>query len=397
MKSSKTLRGFRLHVGLLGRRNVGKSSLINALMGQDVSIVSPTPGTTTDPVTKPMEIQPIGPVLLIDTAGVDDPGELGGLRVQRTRKMLARCDIGILVVAGGTWGSEEEQLFASLQQRKLPVIIAFNMCDRELPDNDLIAKLEEAGANCLLCSAHTGKGLDDLRAAIVAGAPERSLAAPPMLRDLVSPGDIVVLVIPIDKEAPVGRLIMPQVTAIRDALDGSTICMVVKVSELPGALACLRKQPALVVTDSQAFAEVSQLVPAEVPLTGFSVLMARLRGDLELLSSGAAAIEDLQPGDKVLVAEACSHHPVEEDIGRVKIPGWLNQYVGGDLDFSTVSGHDFPEDLSSYKLVIHCGACTMNRKEVISRLEYCREEGIPVTNYGILIAKCAGILDRVMI
>jgi len=397
MTATTTLRGFRLHLGLLGRRNVGKSSLINALMDQTVSIVSPTPGTTTDPVTKPMELQPIGPVLLIDTAGIDDPGELGSLRVKRTKQMLDRCDVGIIVVAGNSWGDEEENLLSELQKRSLPTIVAFNMCDREQPDSNLLAKLEKYGITCVHCSALTGQGLDKLREAIIATAPNRVQKRPSMLGNLVSQNDIVVLVIPIDKEAPVGRLIMPQVNAIRDSLDKSTICIVVKTTELAHALSCLKSPPALVVTDSQAFSEVSKIVPEDVPLTGFSVLMARIRGDYELLKDGASVIDQLQPGDKVLVAEACSHHPVEDDIGRVKIPRWLNEHVGGALDFQTVSGHDFPEDLTSFKLVIHCGACTMNRREVISRLDRCRELNIPVTNYGMLIAKCTGVLERVTI
>lgn len=395
MKKTGTLRGFRLHVGLLGRRNVGKSSLINALMGQNVSIVSSTAGTTTDPVTKPMELQPIGPVLLIDTAGIDDPGELGSLRVNKTKQMLNRCDVGILVAAGGVWSQEEEHLLAEMRQRKLPIIVVFNMCDTGTPTKELVAKLQGEGITCIESSALTGVGLENIRQAIIAAAPDRNKEPDTMLRDLVAPKDIVILVVPIDKEAPVGRLIMPQVTAIRDALDAFTICMVVKVSELADALDCIKRPPALVVTDSQAFAEVSRIVPEEIPLTGFSVLMARLRGDFALLSKGAAIIDKLGPGDKILIAEACSHHPVEDDIGRVKIPQWLNEKVGGGLDFHTVAGHDFPDDLTPFSLVVHCGACTMNRREVISRLELCRESGIPVTNYGILIAKCTGVLDRI--
>jgi len=296
-----------------------------------------------------------------------------------------------------SWGDEEENLLSELQKRSLPTIVAFNMCDREQPDSNLLAKLEKYGITCVHCSALTGQGLDKLREAIIATAPNRVQKRPSMLGNLVSQNDIVVLVIPIDKEAPVGRLIMPQVNAIRDSLDKSTICIVVKTTELAHALSCLKSPPALVVTDSQAFSEVSKIVPEDVPLTGFSVLMARIRGDYELLKDGASVIDQLQPGDKVLVAEACSHHPVEDDIGRVKIPRWLNEHVGGALDFQTVSGHDFPEDLTSFKLVIHCGACTMNRREVISRLDRCRELNIPVTNYGMLIAKCTGVLERVTI
>lgn len=396
MSTTRATRGFRLHVGLVGRRNVGKSSLINALMRQEVAIVSPTPGTTTDPVSRPMELQPIGPVLLIDTAGVDDSGELGALRVERTHAQLDRCDVVLLVASTGIWGRVEEDLLADLRRRDLPVIVAFNQGDRGEPEHWLVQALRAHGAAVVVVSAVTGAGLDDLRAAIVAAAPVPVTRPAALLADLVGPGGLALLVVPIDKEAPVGRLIMPQVQAIRDLLDGDAHCLVVKEDGLAAALARLRTPPDLVVTDSQAFAQVAAIVPAEVPLTGFSVLMSRQRGDLALQAAGAAALDRLRPGDRVLIAEACSHHPVEDDIGRVKLPRWLDELAGGPLAFETVQGHDFPSDLTPYAVVVHCGACTLNRREMTARLQQCRRAGVPVTNYGLAIARRFGVLERAL-
>lgn len=389
-------RGFRLHIGLYGRRNVGKSSLVNALTRQDVAIVSDTPGTTTDPVSKPMELQPIGPVVLIDTAGLDDSGDLGDQRMKRTRAMLDRCELLLLVAEAGKWGSHEEHLLAELMLRGVPIIVVFNQADRSVPKNDLVKKLENQGITCVCTSATEAAGIDDLRQAIIKAATANPNTAPPLVRDLVPAGETAVLVIPIDKEAPVGRLILPQVNAIRDLLDGGSCCLVVKENQLKSALENLRHKPALVVTDSQAFAQVGAIVPADIPLTGFSVLMARHRGNFTAQVAGARAIANLRPGDRVLVAESCSHHPVEDDIGRVKLPHWLNERVGGELVYDTVQGHDFAADLSPYKLVVHCGGCTMNRQEIQSRLGQCHRANVPATNYGLAIAFCLGIFDRAM-
>lgn len=396
MKHQTATRGFRLHIGLYGRRNVGKSSLVNALTRQDVAIVSDTPGTTTDPVSKPMELQPIGPVVLIDTAGLDDTGNLGTLRMSRTRAMLDRCELVLLVTAAGIWADHEVRLLAELKQRNVPVIVVFNQSDIEFPHEQLMNTLKDQGVVCVTTSASTGLGIDNLRQEIINTATENKIEAPPLVRDLVPPGETAVLVVPIDKEAPVGRLILPQVNAIRDLLDGNSCCLVVKEDQLAAALENLRKKPALVVTDSQAFAQVGAIVPADIPLTGFSVLMARHRGNFNSQVAGARAIADLNPGDRVLVAESCSHHPVEDDIGRVKLPRWLNERVGGKLIYDTVQGHDFAPDLSPYKLVVHCGGCTMNRQEIQSRLERCSQAGVPATNYGLAIAFCLGILERAM-
>ncbi len=395
-KKVGAMRGFRTHIGIYGRRNVGKSSLINALTRQDVAIVSDVPGTTTDPVAKPMELQPLGPVVFIDTAGMDDTGELGTLRNDRSRAMLNRCDVVLLTTAAGLWQGYEEELLAELEKRGVPVIVVFNQSDRQRVDPALKERLAGQVDAVIETTATTGEGIEELRLAIVNFAPPEAEQNPAMLRDLVPARELCVLVVPIDKEAPVGRLIMPQVNAIRDLLDGDCQCLVVKESELAHALDNLKRPPALVVTDSQAFREVEAVVPRDVPMTGFSVLMARLRGDLRAQAEAARVIDTLRPGDQVLVAESCTHHPVEDDIGRVKLPRWIREKVGGEVEFTTVQGHDFPEDLSPFKLAIHCGGCTMNRTEILSRLRLCRAAGVPMTNYGLAIAQCFGILDRAM-
>jgi len=396
MARNTATRGFRYHIGLFGRRNVGKSSLVNALTRQKVAIVSATPGTTTDPVSKPMELQPIGPIVLIDTAGLDDTGDLGHLRTGRTRAMLDRCELALLVTDQGHWTEDDEALFVELRDRKLPVIVVFNQSDIARPSHQMTHHLEGRGAVVILTSSTRGTGLDALRQAIIQIAQENKVDAPPLVRDLVGPGETAVLVVPIDKEAPVGRIILPQVNAIRDLLDGDSCCLVVKETQLEAALENLRTPPALVVTDSQAFAQVGTIVPEDVPMTGFSVLLSRHRGDFPLQIEGAKHIGHLKPGDRVLVSESCSHHPVEDDIGRVKLPRWINAAVGGKLHFDTIQGHDFPDDVSGYDLVILCGGCTMNRQEIRSRLMHCRRAGVAVTNYGLAIAFTHGIFARAL-
>ena len=391
-----TPKGLRLHIGLVGRRNVGKSSLLNALTRQQVAIVSPVPGTTTDPVEKPMELLPLGPVLFIDTAGIDDDGALGQLRVQRTRQVLDRTDLGIVVAEAGRWGEFEESLLSELTARKIPSVVAFNKNDAGLPDSALLKKLARGNRRVVQTSAVTGAGLADLRQALLDSAPAEFINNPAILGDLVGPGQMAVLVVPIDKEAPKGRLILPQVQAIRDLLDSDACCLVVKERELRHALEMLKVQPKLVVTDSQAFLKVAADTPREVPLTSFSILMSRFKGDLNTQVRGAMAIDSLRAGDRVLVAEACSHHPIGEDIGRVKIPRWLTQYVGGKLQFDHVQGHDFPADLETYKLLIHCGACMWNRREMLNRLWLCQQAGVPATNYGLTIAYSQGIFERAL-
>lgn len=391
-----TPKGMRLHIGLFGRRNVGKSSLLNALTRQVVSIVSDVAGTTTDPVEKPMEMLPIGPVLFIDTAGIDDVGALGEMRVQKTRQVLERTDVGIVVAAAGEWGRFEEAILAALLERKVPVIVVFNKTDLVGSDAAQEARLGELGIRWVRTSATRGEGTLDLREALIASAPDEFINPPAIVGDLVPAGELAVLVIPIDLEAPKGRLILPQVQSIRDLLDNDAYCMVVKERELRDALDRLKRPPALVVTDSQAFLKVAGDTPEQVPMTSFSILFARFKGDLVEFVRGALAIEKLAPGDKVLICEACSHHPIGEDIGRVKIPRWLQQYVGGKLEVNHVQGHDFPEDLGSYKLAVHCGACMWNRREVLSRILRCQQAGVPITNYGLAIAYSLGIFERAL-
>jgi len=390
-----TPKGMRLHIGIFGRRNVGKSSLLNAMVRQQVSLVSDVAGTTTDPVEKPMELLPLGPVLFVDTAGIDDEGALGALRVKRTTEVLDRVDLGLLVTAD-TWGPFEEQLLTEMQRRKTPVVVAFNKCDERPPANGLLTSLGARGLRVVETIATQGRGISDLRQALLDKAPADFFDSRPIVSDLVGPGELAILVVPIDKEAPKGRLILPQVQVLRDLLDHDAMGMVVKERELAAALRRLHTPPRLVITDSQAFLKVAADTPPEVPLTSFSILFARLKGDLVTQVEGTLAIDRLRPGDRVLVAEACAHHPIGEDIGRVKIPRWLTQYVGGRLDFHHVQGHDFPEDLSSYRLIVHCGACTLNRREVLSRILRAREASVPVTNYGLCIAYSLGIFPRAL-
>jgi [FeFe] hydrogenase H-cluster maturation GTPase HydF len=404
MHMNMSPKGNRLHIGIFGRRNVGKSSLVNALTRQNVSIVSAVAGTTTDPVEKPMELLPVGPVLFIDTAGVDDVGALGRMRVARTRQIFDRCDIGILVAAAGEWDDFEDAILAELHSRKTAVIVVFNKADLAAPDGALLERLTATGTPCVQTVAAAGggggqkasSGMLDLREAIIRSAPEDFINAPAIVADLVGPGQMAVLVVPIDLEAPRGRLILPQVQTIRDLLDGDAYCMVVKERELRDALDRLQSPPALVVCDSQGFLKVAADTPPQVPLTSFSILFARYRGDLAEFVRGAMAIETLRPGDRVLIAEACTHHPIGEDIGRVKIPRWLTQYVGGRLEITSVQGHDFPDDVSGYRLVVHCGACMWNRREMLSRIIRCRKAGVPVANYGMTIAYTLGIFERAL-
>ena len=392
----KTPKGFRLHIGIFGRRNVGKSSLLNAMTRQNVSIVSDVAGTTTDPVEKPMELLPVGPVLFIDTAGIDDVGALGEMRVARTRQVFDRTDVGVIVVGGGDWGPFEEGILGELGARQIPAIVVFNKSDLAKPPAELAARLKKDKVSTVETIASRDEGILDLREALIRNTPEDFINAPSILGDLVPAGEMAVLVVPIDLEAPKGRLILPQVQAIRDVLDVDAYCMVVKERELRDALDRLKKPPAVVVTDSQGFLKVAGDTPREIPLTSFSILFARYKGDLSEFVRGALAIETLQAGDHVLIAEACSHHPIGEDIGRVKIPRWITQYVGGELQFTSVQGHDFPEDLSPYKLIVHCGGCMWNRREMLSRMLRCRKAGVPIANYGLTIAYTLGIFERAL-
>ncbi len=393
--ASATPKGFRLHIGLFGRRNVGKSSLLNAVTRQQVSIVSEFAGTTTDPVEKPMELLPLGPVLFIDTAGIDDVGALGELRVAKTRRAFDRTDLGV-IVTDGAWGEFEEKILVALTELNIPVIVVFNKIDLAEPSAETLEHLRALEISVVKTAASRGEGVLDFRQALLDNAPAEFVNNPAILGDLVGPGEMAVLVVPIDKEAPKGRLILPQVQSIRDLLDADAFALVVKERELRAALERLNTPPKLVVTDSQAFLKVAADTPREIPMTSFSILFSRFKGDLLTQTEGALAVDNLRPGDRVLIAEACSHHPIGEDIGRVKIPRWLTQYVGGKLEFTTVQGHDFPEDLAEYKLVIHCGACMWNRRAMLSRLLHCKRAGVPITNYGLVIAYSLGIFERAL-
>lgn len=411
---TQTPKALRLHIGIFGRRNVGKSSLLNALLRQQVSIVSEIAGTTTDPVEKPMELLPLGPVQFIDTAGIDDEGALGELRIAKTRQVFDRTDLAIVVTDSDNLGSYEQHLLAELTTRRTPTILVRNKADvceaRRVPVPSTLGEGQGGGISAqapstkhqapsaapIPVSAKTGTGLSQLRDALLANAPADFLNNAALVSDLVPPGELAILVVPIDKEAPKGRLIMPQVQAIRDLLDGDSMCMVVKERELKAALDRLKTPPALVVTDSQAFLKVAADVPHDVPMTSFSILMSRFKGDLVEQVRGAKAIDTLKSGDRVLIAEACSHHPIGEDIARVKIPRWLTQYAGAKLEFTHTQGHDFPPDLDQYKLVIHCGGCMFNRREMLTRIGKCRALNIPVTNYGMAIAYSLGIFERAL-
>lgn len=391
---ASTPKGLRLHIAFFGRRNAGKSSLLNALVRQQVSIVSEQPGTTTDPVEKQMEFLPLGPVLFIDTPGIDDEGDVGALRRAAAQRVFDRADLAVLVVGDGNWLPYEDMVLEELAKRNTPVVVALNKADLDGDRSSLALQLQQRGLRVVITSARAGLGLEELRQALLELAPAEFFEDRPLLSDLVGPGRTAVLVIPIDKEAPKGRLILPQVQALRDLLDGRCDAVVTGEDRVREAIDRLRVPPAIVVTDSQAFAQVAAAVPESIPLTSFSILLARHKGDLSVLLDGTLALAGLRPGDRVLVAEACSHHPIADDIGRVKIPRWLNQKVGGELRFETVQGRDFPADLSSYQQVIMCGGCMINRKENLSRIARCVEAGVPVSNYGLAIAYSLGILER---
>ena len=389
----RTPKGLRCHIGLFGRRNVGKSSLLNAMTKQSVSIVSDFAGTTTDPVEKPMELLPLGPVLFIDTAGIDDSGDLGELRVKKTRKAFDRTDIGVIITTPGEWGEFEETIFREFRERETPVIVVINKSDLGEPDG---AAAREKKLKTVKTVATSGSGILDLRRALLEAAPKHFVEQRPLVGDLISGGQQAVLVIPIDKEAPKGRLITPQVRVIREILDYDGYCTVVKERELRAALEGFSREPDIVITDSQAFLKVAADTPRHIPMTSFSILFARFQGDLAEMVNGTYTINSLRSGSKILIAEACTHHPIGEDIGRVKIPRWLTQYVGGKLQIDTVSGRDFPDNLSEYELVIHCGSCMSNRRQMLSRILHCKKAGVPVTNYGLTIAFSQGIFERAL-
>ena len=376
----------RVQIGFFGCRNAGKSSLVNAVTNQEMAVVSPVKGTTTDPVTKAMELLPLGPVLIIDTPGIDDEGGLGAQRVKRTKQILNRIDCAVLVVdsvAGKT--KADEELLSLFQEKQIPFLVAYNKSDLQMP---VLSKENEVAVSAL-----EKTGIEELKERIAALGKENQKERM-LVRDLVKAEDLVVLVTPIDSSAPKGRLILPQQQTIRDLLEADAIPVVTKENTLKTTLESLGKKPAMVITDSQAFAQVSKDTPLDIPLTSFSILMARYKGFLEGAVQGVAAIETFQDGDKVLICEGCTHHRQCEDIGTVKIPRWLRQHTGKELELVHTSGKDFPEDLSPYRLVIHCGGCMLNEREVAYRQKCAADAGIPFTNYGIAIAYMTGILKR---
>ena len=410
--SETTPKGLRLHLGIFGRRNAGKSTLLNAVTRQNVSIVSNVAGTTTDPVEKPMELLPLGPVLFIDTAGIDDVGALGELRAAKTRQAIDRTDIALLALdlsraAAGekVWDTFEENLYAEFQKRGIPTLAVLTKADLAAPPAELTETLSSRNIPYTVIAApaaadprgFAAEGVGALREQLVALLPEDFVRPRPIVSDLVPPGSLVVLVTPIDKEAPKGRLIMPQVQTIRDLLDAGCAPVVTQVPLLPSVLERLAEPPALVVTDSQAFREVDAMVPQSVPLTSFSVLFARVKGDLGVMKAGAEKLNALPKDARILIAEACSHHPIAEDIGTEKIPRLLRRRLGEEIEIGHVQGHDFPESdaaLARWDLVIHCGACVWNRREMLRRVARCEAAGVAVTNYGLALAQLNGILGR---
>jgi len=394
----KTPKSNRLHIALMGRTNVGKSSLLNLMAGQDIAITSPVAGTTTDIVEKAMELLPLGPVLFLDTAGLDDTSQLADARLEKTAKIFDRADIIFLLAEPDIWTDFEDMVLAEAGKRKIPLLTIINKVDLKLPSADFLELLQQKTGRAISvsCADKSCRNafLNDLKKRIGEIAPDEFIAAPPLIGDLLPPGSLAVLVVPIDLQAPKGRLILPQVQTIRDTLDNDAAALVVKERELSAALGNLKNPPAIVVTDSQAILKVTADVPREIPVTTFSILFARQKSDLAAMARGAAVIDRLQPGDKVLIAEACTHHALEDDIGRVKIPRWLKQYLGFDVQIDISAGRDYPANLDQYKLIIHCGACMLTRREMLSRLRKAHEAGVGITNYGVAISFLQGVIKR---
>ncbi len=395
----KTLKSLRLHIGIFGKTNVGKSAFLNRITNQDISIVSEIAGTTTDVVEKSMELLPVGAVVFLDTAGINDTTALGKERIEKTMKVINRTDVAVIICDYKGFDEYEIGLVKKFEELKIPFMVVVNKSDVEEISDVALEKIKSVvGENTpiLKTSATSDKEIVfKFKAKLVKMLPEDFVNSPKIVGDLVPPKSTVILVIPIDKEAPKGRIILPQVQTIRDLLDSDCLSYSVKVSELAEAINNLKESPALVVTDSQAFREVSQIVPENIPLTSFSILFARLKGDLKAFAEGAKAIDELKDGDKVLILESCTHHAIEDDIGRVKIPNLLLKKTGKNLVIDNYAGHDLP-DISKYNLIIHCGACMTNKREVLSRILLANEKGIPITNYGMTISYCLGIMDRAM-
>lgn len=380
----------RVHIGIFGKRNAGKSSIINAITGQDLAIVSDIKGTTTDPVLKSMELLPLGPVVIIDTPGLDDSGELGTLRIQKAYQILNKTDIAVLVVdASAGITTEDEGILQRIKEKEIPYVVVFNKADL----TTVSSKNLPADTKNISVSTVTGEHIYELKELIASLAPDEDKNRR-IVGDLIQPSDFIVLVVPIDSAAPKGRLILPQQQTLRDVLDSDAAAIVVKETDLKDTLAQMGKTPSLVITDSQAFEQVSADVPPEIPLTSFSILFARYKGNLETVVHGAKALDTLNDGDTILISEGCTHHRQCDDIGTVKLPRWVRQHTGKNLEFEFTSGTEFPTDLSKYQLIIHCGGCMINEREMKYRLRCAKDQGIPITNYGIAIAHMKGILAR---
>ncbi|MFH1757383.1 MAG: [FeFe] hydrogenase H-cluster maturation GTPase HydF [Pseudomonadota bacterium] len=396
----KTPKSLRLQIGLFGRMNVGKSSFLNLVAGQDVAITSPVAGTTTDVVEKSMELLPLGPVVFLDTAGLDDTSDLSELRLKKTVKIFDRSDVIVLLVEPNVWTEYEDRILEEAQKREIPPIIVINKVDLESPANEFIHLITKKCGRVLICSSidlvKRDPCINTFKKHLIEVCPEEFLKPPPLIGDLLPAGGLAVCIVPIDLEAPKGRLILPQVQAIRETLDHDAAVLVVKEREYAHALNKLKTSPDIVVGDSQVVLKMVADTPPAIKCTTFSILFARNKGDLIEMARGAAVIDTLKPGDKVLIAEACSHHAIEDDIGRVKIPRWLRQYVGGDLKIEVCSGRDYPENLREYKLIVHCGGCMLTRREVLARIQKAKEERVAITNYGLCISFSQGVIKRVL-
>jgi [FeFe] hydrogenase H-cluster maturation GTPase HydF len=396
----KTPKSLRLQIGLFGRTNVGKSSFLNLVAGQDVAITSPIAGTTTDVVEKAMELLPLGPVVFLDTAGLDDRSLLAEARLKKTVKIFDRSDVIVLMLEPNIWTDYEEKILDESQKRKIPSIVVVNKIDLEPPEESFNRDLTKKVERVLFCSSidfdHRDPVINQFKKYLIEVCPEDFLRPPPLVGDLLPASAFAVLIVPIDLQAPKGRLILPQVQTIREALDFDASVMVVKEREYAHALTNLKIPPQLVISDSQVVLKMVADTPDGIPCTTFSILFARNKGDLVELARGAAVIETLKPQDRVLIAEACSHHAIEDDIGRVKIPRWLRQYVGGDLKIDVYSGRDYPDNLKEYKLIVHCGGCMLTRREMLARIQKAKEEKVPITNYGLSISFSQGVIKRVL-
>lgn len=395
-----TPKSLRLQIGLFGRTNVGKSSFLNLLAGQDVAITSAVPGTTTDVVEKSMELLPIGPVVFLDTGGVDDISDLSEARIRKTTQIFDRADVFVLLTEPDQWSEFETTILEAAARRKIPCLVVVNKIDIVAPSASFLDETRTKTPNVLLVSSINGQNrdvyLNEFKRHLLEVVPEDFLRSPPLVGDLVPPGGLAVLVVPIDLQAPKGRLILPQVQTIRDALDNDAAVLVVKEREYPHLLTLLKRPPDVAICDSQVVLKMVADTPRQVQCTTFSILFARFKGDLNEKARGAAAIERLKSGDRVLIAEACSHHAAADDIGRVKIPRWLRQYVGVDLAIDIFSGRDYPDNLADYQLVIHCGACMLTRREMLFRIHRAKQAGVPITNYGVCISFLQGVIKRVL-